>query len=175
MDFAKFTEELKKYKIKVGIFKKGVYTNLAQIIPDGETIKYAVEGIDEKSQTTPLIVTDKAVYMMSQGLLMASGASTIPLSKITSVSSVKGAMGGLFQNIVIAEGTIIHTVGVVVVEVSTIISTINGLMAQTQPQQAPAAAPVSQADELAKFKKLLDDGVLTQEEFDVKKKQLLNL
>ena len=33
----------------------------------------------------------------------------------------------------------------------------------------------SSADEIAKFKKLLDDGVITQEEFDAKKKQLLGL
>ena len=33
----------------------------------------------------------------------------------------------------------------------------------------------SSADELLKFKKLLDDGIITQEEFDAKKKQLLNL
>jgi hypothetical protein len=174
MDLAKFTEELKKYRIKVGIFNKGVYTNLAQIISDGETIKYAIEGIDEKSQTTPLIITDKAVYSMSQGLFMASGASSVPLSTITSVSSVKGKLGGLYQNIVIAEGAIVHTVGVAAPAVSTIISTINTLMAQAQQQQVPAAA-VSQADELAKFKKLLDDGVLTQEEFDKKKAQILGL
>ena len=31
------------------------------------------------------------------------------------------------------------------------------------------------ADELRKYKKLLDDGVITQEEFDAKKKQLLGL
>lgn len=41
-------------------------------------------------------------------------------------------------------------------------------------QQAPAA-PVSAADELKKFKELLDSGVITQEEFDAKKKQLLGL
>jgi hypothetical protein len=174
MDFNKFTAELKKYNVKVGIFTKGVYTSLAQIISDGETIKYAISGIDEKSQTTPLIITDKAVYIMSQGLFMASGASSIPLSKITSISSVKGQLGGLFQNIVIAEGAVIHTVGVGAPEVSTIISTINALMEQSRQQQSPSA-PVSQADELTKFKKLLDDGVLTQEEFDAKKKQLLNL
>jgi hypothetical protein len=174
MEFNKFTEELKKYKIKVGIFNKGVYTSLAQRISDRETIKYAIAGIDEKSQTTPLIITNKAVYIMSQGQLMASGASSIPLSKITSVSSVKGKLGGLFQNIVIAEGAIIHTVGVGATEVSAIISTINASMEQTQQQHAPAAS-VSQANELIKFKKLLDDGVLTQEEFDAKKKQLLNL
>jgi predicted Zn-dependent peptidase len=69
---------------------------------------------------------------MSQGLLTASGASSVPLSKI------------------------------------------NALVAQTQQQQAPAAS-VSQAEKLVKFKKLLDDGVLTQEEFEKKKVQLLGL
>lgn len=39
---------------------------------------------------------------------------------------------------------------------------------------APAAAP-SVADELKKFKELLDLGAITQEEFDAKKKQLLGL
>ena len=34
---------------------------------------------------------------------------------------------------------------------------------------------ISSADEIAKFKKLLDDGTITQEEFDAKKKQLLGL
>ena len=33
----------------------------------------------------------------------------------------------------------------------------------------------SNADELRKYKKLLDDGVISQEEFDAKKKQLLGL
>lgn len=36
-------------------------------------------------------------------------------------------------------------------------------------------APVSNAEELKKYKELLDSGVITQEEFDTKKKQLLGL
>ena len=36
-------------------------------------------------------------------------------------------------------------------------------------------APVSAADEIKKFKELLDIGAITQEEFDAKKKQLLGL
>ena len=36
-------------------------------------------------------------------------------------------------------------------------------------------ASISVADEIFKFKKLLDDGVITQEEFDKKKKQLLDM
>lgn len=43
---------------------------------------------------------------------------------------------------------------------------------QTASTSAPA---VSAADELRKFKELLDLGVITQEEFDAKKKQLLGL
>ena len=35
--------------------------------------------------------------------------------------------------------------------------------------------PISNADELKKYKELLDSGVITQEEFDAKKKQLLGL
>lgn len=41
---------------------------------------------------------------------------------------------------------------------------------------APAATQVpSAADEIRKFKALLDDGIITQDEFDAKKKSLLNL
>ena len=36
-------------------------------------------------------------------------------------------------------------------------------------------AQFSNADELKKYKELLDSGVITQEEFDAKKKQLLDL
>lgn len=40
---------------------------------------------------------------------------------------------------------------------------------------APASQQTSNADELKKFKALLDTGVITQEEFAAKKKQLLGL
>lgn len=42
-------------------------------------------------------------------------------------------------------------------------------------QKPTAAVQQSDADELAKFKKLLDDGIITQEEFDAKKRQILGL
>ncbi|MCR5460888.1 MAG: M48 family metalloprotease [Acetatifactor sp.] len=44
--------------------------------------------------------------------------------------------------------------------------------------EAPASAPADGVDiaaEIRKYKALLDDGIITQEEFDAKKKQLLNL
>lgn len=48
--------------------------------------------------------------------------------------------------------------------------------APVQPVPPPRKAPpVGAADEIGKFKALLDSGVITQEEFDQKKKQLLGL
>ena len=50
---------------------------------------------------------------------------------------------------------------------------------QNKPTTAPTTIkqeiPQSQADELKKYKELLDSGIITQEEFDAKKKQLLGL
>ena len=47
-----------------------------------------------------------------------------------------------------------------------------------QPQVIQSHQPVnnvSAADEIRKYKELLDMGAITQEEYDAKKKQLLNL
>ena len=58
---------------------------------------------------------------------------------------------------------------------------ISDLLVERQNQAPKSAATVvntpatSNADELKKFKELLDAGIITQEEFDAKKKQLLGL
>lgn len=44
-----------------------------------------------------------------------------------------------------------------------------------EPQPASSGTGTSAADEIRKYKELLDDGIITQEEFDAKKKQLLGL
>ena len=46
---------------------------------------------------------------------------------------------------------------------------------QQRNQPVAAPAPVSAAEEIKKFKELLDIGAITQEEYDAKKKQLLGL
>jgi len=45
----------------------------------------------------------------------------------------------------------------------------------TQEKEDDSTKALSVPDELRKFKSLLDDGIITQEEFDAKKKQLLGL
>jgi len=62
-------------------------------------------------------------------------------------------------------------------EIQELLSLLDNVFLAHQNSQAPsAAAPqASSADELAKFKGLLDEGVISQEEFDAKKRQLLGL
>ena len=59
---------------------------------------------------------------------------------------------------------------------------VSKLLIERQTKETPAApttikqeVPASNADELKKYKELLDMGAITQEEFDAKKKQLLGL
>ena len=48
-------------------------------------------------------------------------------------------------------------------------------MLKTDSSQNTTIQTISSADELKKYKELLDEGIITQTEFDAKKKQLLNL
>lgn len=61
---------------------------------------------------------------------------------------------------------------------SNIISMLDNMCHQATSNlesQTPIAAIQSPADEILKYKNLLDSGIITQEEFDKKKQQLLNL
>ena len=49
------------------------------------------------------------------------------------------------------------------------------LKKQQKTEDRTVEVKSSNADELKKYKELLDDGVITQDEFDAKKKQLLGL
>ena len=52
---------------------------------------------------------------------------------------------------------------------------INNALDNSKSKYARGVSTTSAADELKKFKELLDMGAISQEEFDAKKKQLLGL
>lgn len=56
-----------------------------------------------------------------------------------------------------------------------IYETVSNLLVKRQSSNQAMNTSQSSADELSKYKKLLDDGVISQEEFNEKKKQLLDL
>lgn len=49
------------------------------------------------------------------------------------------------------------------------------MIADNESKNASPASAISAADEIAKYKKLLDDGAITEEEYNAKKKQLMGI
>lgn len=65
-----------------------------------------------------------------------------------------------------------------IVQADKILSTLDIMLKETSKEQINIIAEnqvFSPADELRKYKELLDDGIITQEEFETKKNILLNL
>ncbi len=59
--------------------------------------------------------------------------------------------------------------------VVSLLDSISGRAAQNSHAQATTPSTSDGADEILKFKALLDSGIITQEEYEAKKKQILNL
>lgn len=112
-----------------------------------------------------LIVTNEKVI----GKTLFGKRVDLPISQI----SVVGI--GIFQRISIATSSgSINFYGLT--NQNEVFSTISELLVRRQNEtKITVNAPQSASDELKKLKELLDMGIITQEEFDAKKKQLLGL
>ena len=168
MNNNEFESAVKAAGGKPGFLNKGFYNQLMALIPDEEKIVSAGECIDGKGPGA-IIVTDRNFYAAKGTGMLSAMKVTIPLGRISSFAS----SGGFSRELRIAEGTVNHAFPQV--------SNEEGIMAairsgQSAPQTVPAASPAQDpAAELRKYKALLDDGVITQEDFDKKKAALLGL
>ena len=137
------------------------------------------------------------VFMFPFGiffLLIASGLKNQKL--VVTENNIRGTYGKIFKRNIDLPLDLINSVeyikksGIVNIATSSqkihfesllnaeeISNVINELLQNRQATRGTTTVvnSSSDADELAKFKKLLDDGIITQEEFDAKKKQLLGL
>lgn len=119
-------------------------------------------------------VTNTRIILINKHLIVGSDCISLPLEAISSVSFKTG----------LAESTItiMHGVSGVVLEnikkgfEKPFVDKANAAIRNIRSSnavQAPAAAPVSAADELAKWHGLLQQGIITQEEFNAQKEKLL--
>ena len=130
--------------------------------------------IDRWLRSYELIITDKRIY----GKVAFGKQVDLPLDSVSATSTI-----GLFKGVAVstASGKISFLAIKNVSEIYKVISNLlierqqnkNVSSAASTPSSAPAGADT--ADQLMKYKELLDSGVITQEEFDAKKKQLLGL
>lgn len=121
-----------------------------------------------------MTVTDKRVY----GKIKFGIRVDLPVDSISSISTLR-----IFKGVAVAtsSGKIAFCF---IKNADRIYPILNDLIVKRQQKKAttvstaptaPEAPSTDTADQLLKFKTLLDSGVITQEEFDAKKKQLLNL
>ena len=115
-----------------------------------------------------ITVTNKRVY----GIVAFRHRVDLPFDMISSVGS------GYFDSIAVAtsSGKICFWF---VANRNEVFSTISSCLIERQGNSSVKPenqnTTLSNADELKKYKELLDSGIITQEEFDAKKKQLLGL
>ncbi len=116
-----------------------------------------------------ITATDKRVY----GITFFGKRVDLPLDSISAVGT------GIIKKVTVttSSGRVSFSL---IKNADEIHSEISKLLLERQkkteePYIMPQTAQMGNADEIKKFKELLDNGIITQEEFDAKKKQLLGL
>lgn len=149
-------------------------SELPNLLRKDEIIKAITSGLTD-GNTWLIVCTTKRVLMIDKGMIYGVKTIDIPLDRINSISHSKGLLLG---KISITDGATTRTIeNVSNSTVSFFADVVNKeIEMYKQSKNTPVTQIVnttSSADELIKYKQLLDMGVLTQEEFDTKKKELL--
>lgn len=151
---------------------------LPDIINDGEIIKSVASGFVE-SGTVLMLCTNQRVLFVNKGLIYGISSSEIPLDKINGVSYSKGLILAKMSIVNGAKTTIIDKISKDDAErmAKTIKDEAKNYKERLihQNSENVSSPKKDPADEIRKFKGLADDGIITQAEFEAKKKQLLNL
>lgn len=147
---------------------------LPKILKDDEDIVYAVAGIYEKGLGV-LISTTKRVIFIDKGILSLR-IEDFGLDKITSIQYSSGILMADIKIIASSNSSVIENVGKNGAKV--FCDKTRNLLSQPKQFQTVNNIVNNQidiADQLEKFAKLRDNGIITQDEFDAQKKKLLQL
>lgn len=151
---------------------------LPNILSNDEIVKFATSGLVD-GNTVLCICTDKRVLFIDKGLIYGITSTEIPLDMINGVSYKKGLLLGSISITNGAKTSIIENVTKAdTIKMADTIKLTSEQFKQSLRENTSNVAPIqpdSSLDDLPKLKKLLDDGTLTQEEFDAKKKQILGI
>lgn len=166
--------------------KKGKeYLDLLEVAKqhlNGEEVKYHLIGLYKsemlgfgKHRDAIFIATDKQIFLYCQKLV-GYESEPIPISNITSLEVDKGFTGNKVK--IISTNNTVELIYIRSNQVNDFVSYVKGNIGLNSKNNAipkNATEVTSVADEILKLKGLLDLGILTQAEFDKKKKQLLEI
>lgn len=155
--------------------------HLQSILLEGEVVNAVSSGL-MNDRTWLMASTNKRVLLVNKNMLVGMQQMEVPLNHINAITYTTGIV---FSTIIITHGAssmkieqvakgsekyFVEATNKAIREYGVNVNIVN-----PQPTQQSTSAPFSAADEIRKFKELLDMGAITQEEFDAKKKQLLGI
>ena len=159
---------------------------LHDLIEEGETLESLIGGTYRAEQDTNrrhkhegiAVATSKRVLFVDKGVLGSSEVAEMPYRNIEAITYSTGAFFAGVQ--ITGRGIASFRIEDIPNKdsVKPFVDCVRGYLEAAHAPQAAApqpAAPLSAADEIEKFASLLERGILTQEEFDAKKRQLLGL
>lgn len=172
---AKIVQQLKDSKFNDSFFTLREISKLPKLLKDDEAVKFAASGIyDNDGCSVLIVVTDKRILLENKKLLFGSQNTEIPLEMVNDISYNAGL---LMAKISIISGTKEHKVSNVLKEnVQPLADTIRK---QTEliknSRNDHSSNQQTDSEQLKALKELVDSGILTQEEFEAKKKQILGI
>lgn len=153
--------------------KKEVKT-LVSLLKENEQVLYATSGLLD-GNTYLIVCTNVRLLFLDKGMVYGLKKLESPFSKINSVSY---KVGMIFGEILVHHGS--DSMLIKNIMKNTVEKMASTIQHQIEEKENNASShttivqnQVSAADELLKYKQLLDAGVITQEEFDKKKSELL--
>jgi len=144
---------------------------LPEHLLDGETVRFLAQGSYENDQGI-VALTDRRLLFLFHGM-MREAKEDFPLRLISSVQTKSGFATGELR--IFVSGNTAKISSIVKGDLQPLADAVReGLSAQSAPP-APAAAPAASDpfEALQKLASLRESGVLTPEEFEAKKKELL--
>jgi hypothetical protein len=154
---------------------------LAEHLENGERVDAAVAGTYETKimgsdsvRTGIMAATDRRLVFYAKKL-MGFEIESFPYANISSFEASKGMMGHAFR--FAASGNDVHLKWVNAGDVPGFTAIMRERAGQRPPAlpEVAAAQPLSPVEELRQLAELRDAGIVTPEEFEAKKRQLLGL
>lgn len=146
---------------------------LPNILKDNETIEYATTG-SIGNTVVLLLATNNGFYALQRDPLGMGGKTiSIPLNKINDIVNKSGMA---FSKFMITNGSNTYKIHQLATnDADKLTKTLQAQMSKGTNENHSHPAHIDSADEIIKYKNLLDSGAITRDEFEAKKKQLLNL
>ncbi|MBW8008565.1 SHOCT domain-containing protein [Lactobacillus helveticus] len=166
-------ERLKKQLIDAGVFD--IWFNDEDLAPliaavkDEEIIKYAAIGINEHSENVMLVCSNRNLIILKKKH-SDEQVEVIDLKQVKSVILKNQLMYGELSLIVGNQSLDINSINKVPAEILA-----DNIKKWSKIAQGEDDDFDQQLEQVKKLKELLDQGILTEEEFQAKKKQILKI